>query len=73
MKLSDKAVQEFKAIFHREFKRELSDDEARGRAESFMRLILLLLRPSPPNDNNATGRSAVFSPPVDEPDRSGKV
>ena len=47
MNLSDKAIQEFREIFAREFKRELSDQDARQRAEAFMRLILLLLRPMP--------------------------
>ena len=47
MKLSDQAIQEFREIFAREFKRDLSEEEARDRAEAFMRLILLLLRPTP--------------------------
>lgn len=47
MKLSDQAIKEFREIFAREFKRDLSEEEARDRAEAFMRLILLLLRPMP--------------------------
>jgi hypothetical protein len=45
MRLSDKAVQDFREIFVREFKKDISEEEARQRAESLMRLVLLLLRP----------------------------
>ena len=47
MDLPPEAISEFKEIFHSEFKRLLSDDEARERAEAFMRLVLLILRPLP--------------------------
>jgi len=62
MRLSDKAIQEFREIFAREFKRELSDQDARQRAEAFMRLILLLLRPMPstPDHGGNVSMSSSF-------------
>jgi hypothetical protein len=61
MELSDRAIQEFKEIFAREFKRELPEQEARQRAEAFMRLILLLLRPMPstPDHGDNVATSAI--------------
>jgi hypothetical protein len=70
MRLSDKAIQEFREIFHREFKRDLSDEEARQRAESFMHLILLLLRPMPAKP---AGKNKGIAPWVDETPPSDMV
>ena len=71
MKLSDQAIQEFREIFAREFDRELSDQEARQRAEAFMRLILLLLRPMPSTPDH--GSDVPSSATVDDGARSGTL
>jgi hypothetical protein len=71
MKLSDKAIQEFREIFAREFKRELSDQDARQHAEAFMRLILLLLRPMPSTPDH--GDDAIVSSSIDEHGQSGTL
>lgn len=50
MKLSDEAIQEFSQIFKQEFNEDLPFDRARELAESFMGVILLVLRPLPPKN-----------------------
>ena len=45
MELPLDAISEFENIFEAEFGRVLSDDEAHERAESFMRVVILILRP----------------------------
>jgi len=47
MNLPASAFSEFKWIFESEFNRTLTDDEARERAEAFMRVVILILRPVP--------------------------
>jgi hypothetical protein len=47
MNLSKQALDEFKEIFQRVFGEPISDDEARERAESLMRLMLIALRRQP--------------------------
>jgi len=55
------AISEFKTIFEGEFKQLLSDNEARERAEAFMRVVILILRPLP----NATHAMKNATPGVD--------
>lgn len=45
MNLPAEAKSHFKEIFHREFGELLSDEEAQERAESFMRLVMIIVRP----------------------------
>jgi hypothetical protein len=54
MNLTKEAVDQFKEIFHKEFGTLLSDEEARERAESFMRLVLIVLRRQPSDKDEVT-------------------
>lgn len=47
MRLSHKAVQEFREIYKREFGKQLSEAEAREIAERVMRVFAIVLRPLP--------------------------
>lgn len=47
MRLSDEAIQEFKEIHYRQFREEISDDQAREMAERFMNFMEIICRPIP--------------------------
>ena len=67
MQLSNEAVREFKDLYEKEFDEVLSDDEARARAQSFMRLVLILIRPLP------DGSPAPLPGSVDYNRSSGRI
>ncbi len=69
MELPSKAIAEFKEIFRKEFDITLSDSEARERAESLMRLIVLILRPLP----SETHRLSVPAQAIDIQPTTGTV
>lgn len=52
MFLSNKAVQEFKEIYEKEFGEKLTDGEYRIRAENFLRLMALITKPIPKNKDD---------------------
>jgi hypothetical protein len=52
MFLPDKAVKEFNEIYKRKFGVELSEGEARLRAENFVRLLKLITDPITKKDEN---------------------
>jgi hypothetical protein len=54
--LSRQAVEEFKAIYHKEFGEHISDDEAQEIALRLLRLFDTLLQPLP---NDSQGQSSV--------------
>ncbi len=56
MKLSQQAIQDFKAIFKEVFTEEISDEYARDRAESLMRLMLIVLRRQPWDEDDKIGK-----------------
>lgn len=53
MNLPDEAIKEFQSLYKSELGKEISWDEAKTRAESFLRLFKLISKPIPVN-NNAT-------------------
>ena len=59
MNLPKDAIDDFKQIFYDEFGEKLSDDEAQERAESFMRLVLIVLRPQPWDDEETRNQDKV--------------
>jgi hypothetical protein len=69
MKLTKEAVDQFKEIFHKEFGTLLSDEEARERANSFMRLVLVAVRRQPwdkddtPDSEQCKPRPGGFTEP----------
>ena len=57
MNLPDEAIQEYKELIQEDFGYHMTDDEARESAESFMRLVRLLI--TPPTSNRETRRVMV--------------
>ena len=47
MRLSDKAIQEFKSIYREEFGEDISDAEAEEAAERVLRFFEIILQPLP--------------------------
>ena len=47
MKLSHKAIEDFKKIWKEEFREDITDEFAKERAEGLMRLVLIALKPQP--------------------------
>jgi len=45
MKLPKGAIDEYRELIKQEFGHDMTDEEARESAESFMRLVLLILEP----------------------------
>jgi len=47
MRFSQKAIDEFKAIYRKEFKKDVTDDEAQGMGTRLVTLLRILLQPLP--------------------------
>lgn len=47
MKLSEKALREFKRAYEQEFKESITDEEAERAAERLVRVIQIILQPLP--------------------------
>lgn len=45
--LSDKAIEEFREIYIKEFNKPISFEEAKIKAENFIQLVKLITSPSP--------------------------
>ena len=52
MKLSKRAIKEFKDIYYREFGKIISDEEAQEKGQSLLSLFKIIYRPIPPDNND---------------------
>jgi hypothetical protein len=52
MRLSQKAIEEFKEIYHKEFKEEISDAEAQELGKSLLWLFKIIYRPIPQKEKD---------------------
>lgn len=54
MRLSKKAIKEFKEIYYKEFGRTISDEEAQEKGQSLLSLFKIIYRPIPTEKNDRT-------------------
>jgi len=52
MRLSKKAIKEFKEIYYREFGKIISDEEAQEKGQSLLSLFKIIYRAIPPDKND---------------------
>lgn len=68
MQLSQEAIEEFKAIYKREYGREISDAEAREKGARLLRVFMILLEPEGnaeiPEDTQTPSEDSWGFPPV---------
>lgn len=70
MKLSQDAIEEFKAIYQEEFGETLSDGEAQEMGGRLLRLFQILCRPLPSESHNPQHSSIL---PVDDTSGTGNM
>lgn len=52
MRLSKKAIKEFKEIYYKEFGRTISDEEVQEKGQSLLSLFRIIYRPIPTDKDN---------------------
>jgi len=55
MRLSKKAIKEFKEIYYKEFGKIISDEEAQEKGQSLLSLFKIIYRSIPVNNKNKIG------------------
>lgn len=56
--LSDEAIKEFRKLYKKHYKTEISVEEARRRGTNLVELFKVIYRPSPKNVNQAASEKA---------------